>query len=513
MSKEQKAPDIWSETPVSGYEPMELLKVARTQLLLHFPFFGRLAMKLRFVRTSQIPTAAVDPKGRFYYNPFFLNACTNKDAMFVVAHEVMHLVQRCADRFPEGGIHSIWNTAADIVVNCALDQAGVSPRDEWRNVFHGIEGEYRKKYDGWVTEAIYYDLIKDAKDKTECEACKQIAKGILEENEKRSQEQERRRQKAINGEDQDDEGEGDQAAGGNGQGEEESEAAGSGSGDGEGSDANDDGAGGGSGGSIPEHTCGNAQGCCSGVTSDQSQDTGCGDAEAYSKWVRDILGAAEGLSRGDLPGTVQKVLEDLVKPSVNWKDLVRAVGTPIFGKDRYTWKKRSRRSHATGVYLPHQQPESKGGLVFLDTSGSISEDMLRQFASECIGIMEAIGCQKLYLGLHDVYVYQLLEVGKDKLTDLEFARGGTCHLDVFTIANGGEGYNGFKLPPGLDVGMVICFTDLMSQFPEETPKWPVIWGVPSEYYHEENRYGFEPPFGRKVEVTVESLSKGGKRRI
>lgn len=502
---------LWSETAISGYPAEKLIGIARTQLLIKFPFFGKLAMRMVPTVTPMIPTAAVDPKGRMYYNEKFINACTIDDAMFVVAHEVMHLVQRCAVRFPAGGIHSIWNMASDIVVNITLDQIKMSPRAEWREQFLGFEDKYRKFEEKLITDYIYYELIKEAKDNTDCEACKQIARGILEQNKQRSHKQ---RQEAAQG-DQDgqsdnsddagtDSGAGDSNGSGGKEGHSHEKGApcnhsGDGDDSGTGDDASNDG---GANSGTLKHTCGNIQGCCSGVTSDTSQAGDADDAEAYNQWQRNILSAAEGTNRGNLPGVVQDILKGLVKPSITWKDIVRATGTPIYGKDRYSWKKWSRRGLALGIHLPVTQPEKKGGLVFLDTSGSISDDQITQFCSEVTGILAAIGCSKILIGLHDYQVYDLVEVSKENMTQkLKFARGGTSHIDVFDLANGGESAKGFKLPAGFDVGMIICFTDLCTEFPKHQPKWPVIWGVPSEYKQA------TCPWGKKVEVVLQ-MPKG-----
>lgn len=487
-------------------------------MLIRFPFFGRLAMRMVPTPTPMIPTAAVDPKGRMYYNEKFINACTIDDAMFVIAHEVMHLVQRCAARFPIGGIHSIWNMASDIVVNITLDQTGsstqtkISPRPEWREKFLGFEGKYRKYESKLITDHIYYELIKEAKDNTDCEACKQIARGILEQNRERSQKQrDKAAEKQDAGQSPSDSGDGasgDSSGAGGSEGCEghshgDSEPCNhSGDGNASGDDGNGNGSGSANGGTL-KHTCGNIQGCCSGVTSDKGQQGDPDDAESYNQWQRNILNAAEGTNRGNLPGVVQDILNGLVKPSITWKDIVRATGTPIYGKDRYSWRKISRRGLALGIHLPVTVPEKKGGLVFIDTSGSISDDQITQFCSEVTGILQAIGCSKILIGLHDYQVYDLVEVSKSNMQQkLKFARGGTSHIDVFDLANGLESAKGFKLPPAFDVGMIICFTDLATEFPKHQPKWPVIWGVPSEY-KEANA-----PWGRKVEVILQMPKKG-----
>lgn len=491
---------LWSETSVSGYAADKLLGIARTQLLMRHPFFGKLAMRMQPTPTPMIPTAAVDPKGRMYYNVNFLNACTIDDAMFVVAHEVMHMVQRCNARFPDGGIHAVWNMASDIVVNIILDQAHISPRPEWRKEFLGFEDKYRKYEAKLITNYIYYDLIKEVKDNSDCEACKQIAKGILDQNSQRSQKQRNEQGKQDGTDSNASNGSGD--SGDNDSGEAQGHNHGDGkscdhSGNGDAGD-NVSNSGSANSGTL-KHTCGNVQGCCSGVTSDKGQAQDPDDAEAYNQWQRNIMSAAEGINRGSLPGTVQEMLENLKKPSITWKDIVRATGTPIYGKDRYNYKKISRRGLALGIHLPAATPEKKGGLVFIDTSGSISSELIVQFCSEVVGILDAIGCSKIYVGLHDYHVYDLVEVGKDNMAQkLKFARGGTSHIDVFDLASGEESARGFKLPRAFEVGMIICFTDLATEFPANAPKWPVIWGVPSEY-KEANA-----PWGKKVEVILQS---------
>ena len=479
---------FWKETSTSGMEAEELLRTARLQLFMHKKFFGRLAMRLQFIETMQIPTAAIDVRGRFYFNKYFINSCRLQDAIFIVAHEVFHLVQRCHARFPEGGLHQFWNEAADCTNNQTLLEAKLFPNDEMQEMAVGYTEKWQK-YKGWVTEAIYYDLIKEAGDSTDCEACKQIAEGILSQHKNRSN------------------GGGDQEEGEEGE-EGEDQSGGSGGGGGEG-DGHEHGEGGGGCGcgceDMPEHTCSTGGMCCSGVTSDQSQATEVGDSEAIHKMQRGIVGAAEGLNRGDLPGEVQRILDGLVKPSVSWKDIIRAKASAIFGKGRYTNKRPSRRSLATGVRLPTRLPENVGALIWIDTSGSISEACFRQFASECYGILTQTGADSILIGCHDTHAYNLTEVkSKEDITKIEYRGGGTSHLDVFDVTNGKIGVEKIELPKGYQVGMVICLTDMCSEFPPSS-KHDVIWGVPSEYFHnKDGRYGGAAKFGREIEVTIDA---------
>jgi hypothetical protein len=62
------------------------------------------------------------------------------------------------------------------------------------------------------------------------------------------------------------------------------------------------------------------------------------------------------------------------------------------------------------------------------------------------------------------------------------------------------GAENIELPHGYQVGMVICMTDMMSEFPSSC-KFDVIWGVPTEYFNN-NRHGYGASFGKEVEVTI-----------
>jgi predicted metal-dependent peptidase len=518
-------PPFWSKIPLSGVPAEELLRTARMQLFMGDggkKYFGRLGMRLQFIESYAIPTAAIDVKGRMYYNPYFINYCKLNDAIFVIAHETFHLVQRTFARFPVGGLHRFWNMASDIVNNQSLNECGIALRKEIQHQFPGYPEEHQK-YNGEISEVIYYDLIKEAKDKTECAACKKIAEEILKEHQNRSMKDQKNQ-----GEENDDTG-GDEAEDGSSacNGKHSKEVSkhehgergdpctcgqcGGQYGSSEGQNGNSkagDTTNVSGGGDFPAHTCEYGGVCTSGVTSDQSQGTEPGDAEDWSKWQRGILSAAEGINRGDIPGTIRRVLEELVKPRITWKDIIRSSASNIFGKGRYNMKRPGRRSLATGVRLPARYPENLGALIWLDTSGSISREVHRQNVSECYGILKQTGCSKILVGCHDVNAYFLKEIGsREDLLAIPYRTGGTSHIDVFDVTDGNIGNEKIELPHGYKVGMVICFTDLCSEFPAKC-KHSVIWAVPENLFDVAKRavgqlvgYG-GPKFGKQIKVEI-----------
>lgn len=146
----------------SGRSAADILTKARIQLYMEKPFFGHLALQMPFIpsKTAGVGTTCVDNKGRLYYNPEWVESFTIPDAIFEVAHEVMHLVQRCSDRFPMGGDHATWNKAADIVVDTILEESGLRPSEVSKK---NITSDIKKRFKDKTTEQVYYALLKECK--------------------------------------------------------------------------------------------------------------------------------------------------------------------------------------------------------------------------------------------------------------------------------------------------------------------------------------------------------------
>jgi predicted metal-dependent peptidase len=142
-------------------DPEKKLSKAKVQLLLAFPFWGELVMRMVFheSKTAGVGTTCVDHKGNMYYHPDWVRGFTSiAETMFELAHEVMHLVQRCSHRFPQGGDHKVWNIAADIVVDTILVEAGMT---QSKVSAKNITQELMDKFRGQTTEQVYYHLMKN----------------------------------------------------------------------------------------------------------------------------------------------------------------------------------------------------------------------------------------------------------------------------------------------------------------------------------------------------------------
>lgn len=101
----------------------ERLRRLRLRLLADHPFFGTLLLHAPLRETFEIPTMATDGYA-IYYNPAFTEALTDDEVLGVLLHEVLHAAY---GHLPRRGSRDPlrWNVAADIVVNGIVEREGV----------------------------------------------------------------------------------------------------------------------------------------------------------------------------------------------------------------------------------------------------------------------------------------------------------------------------------------------------------------------------------------------------
>jgi predicted metal-dependent peptidase len=121
----------------------------RTFLILEFPFWGTLAMKMPMTLSDEVPTAATNGL-RVLFNESFVNSLSDDELLFLGCHEIGHPmlehIFRRGERDPEG-----WNIACDIVLNQLLVNEGIGKMpsigvlDE--ELYDAAEGQAEKVYD------------------------------------------------------------------------------------------------------------------------------------------------------------------------------------------------------------------------------------------------------------------------------------------------------------------------------------------------------------------------------
>jgi predicted metal-dependent peptidase len=107
----------------STTESTKLISASLLRLRMKSPFFGTLAMFVRFIPSQNIAAAATDGRDVFF-NPNFLDSLPSAEQDGLLLHEILHAALlhplRLRERNPQQ-----WNIAADIVVNgMILHQTG-----------------------------------------------------------------------------------------------------------------------------------------------------------------------------------------------------------------------------------------------------------------------------------------------------------------------------------------------------------------------------------------------------
>lgn len=107
-------------------EYIRRLLAARMSVLSRHGFFGLLLMHMKFTLDDSIETAATDGD-RIYFAPSFLDDISDKELIFILMHEIMHVALRHVFRTGERD-NLLFNIACDIVVNSnIMSSAGKDP--------------------------------------------------------------------------------------------------------------------------------------------------------------------------------------------------------------------------------------------------------------------------------------------------------------------------------------------------------------------------------------------------
>ena len=217
-----------------------------------------------------------------------------------------------------------------------------------------------------------------------------------------------------------------------------------------------------------------------------AEDDSVGRSIAAGKLLSDAVAYAK--LQGSEPAGIKRRLADLLASNVDWRDILQAYVTRSMMYD-YSFSRPSRRSHATGVYLPSVVKEGLDVVVALDTSGSISTKDLRRFASEVLGITSSFQGVTVHVIEADAAVHRDTMISGDyegQVCKIEaIGGGGTSHVPVFE-------YVAKKHP---STRVLICFTDGFTDFPQDIYDFDTVWALSKDSIRV-----CEVPFGRALKV-------------
>lgn len=126
----------------------------------------------------------------------------------------------------------------------------------------------------------------------------------------------------------------------------------------------------------------------------------------------------------DLPRAITEMLE----PQVDWRrEFADFVSSTCKGKDEYTWRRFNRRMLPNDMYLPTVENETIGEIIVgIDTSGSIGQEQLNEFASELVSIANAVQPEAIRILWWDTKVHgeQLFTENYEQIGSLLKPLGG-----------------------------------------------------------------------------------------
>ncbi|MCI0506448.1 MAG: VWA-like domain-containing protein [Gammaproteobacteria bacterium] len=394
------------------------LTAARTRLIIEKPFLGALVLRLPAVAANPnwCETTATDAR-KIYYNPAYIDALDMEETQFALAHEALH----CAlSHFARRGHRDKrkWDIACDLAINPLLHSEGFK-LPAGALMLDGFEG---------MTAEEIYPSIEDSFE----EECHDKHVYDSDSNIKPNPEEA-------------DRGEGsspDQPSGRNTQRQPQSGHSQQSAKPGDGSGS----------GAAPQP-----------LPLSQTERE-----NLNTQWQQRLAGAAQqAMQAGKLSGAMARLVDYLLQPQLSWRSVLAHYMSSI-ARDDYSYARPSTRRGDPAIY-PSLRSGQINVTVALDTSGSISDDDMRQFVSEIDAIKSQVRARvtlhacdaKLVEG--GPWVYEPWE--EFRIPGKFIGGGGTEFAPVFDWIERSD----------FQPDLLIYFTDAKGNFPEQQPPYPVIW--------------------------------------
>ena len=390
---------------------------AKVQLQKNAPFFAHLVMNMDIREDKSVPTMGVNFKGNVRYNAEWIETLSFREIQGVLCHEVMHVALTHLLRLGKKDM-MLWNVACDLLINYMITKEGFKlPEGVLQPDIHTGDFTLPVADGSTLTANVIgktadelYQLLDKELPKCQCSCHSKSHNTTSDEDDEDSQDSSNQQD---NGNQQDN-------ATGNSQGA----------------------------GNQSGNCCG-----CSGLEGFDTHEYGTDLTDAEREEVRKdwrgklVDAATAAKMRGDLPAYLDRMIEDLLNPQLNWKALLHQWITRDI-KCNETWAKPNKRSYSYGTYLPSPVRENLNIAVTIDTSGSISDEEYQIFLSEVTGIAYAF--EQINMDI----IYWDTEVNKQ----VKITRGNRADISTIPSTGGGgttisclEEYYRQKQPPQLMV--------------------------------------------------------------
>lgn len=164
---------------------------------------------------------------------------------------------------------------------------------------------------------------------------------------------------------------------------------------------------------------------------------------------------------GKLPGALERLVNEVLNPTVPWQDLLRDYMTRITHDDE-SWMRRNRRFRQT--YLPSRWSVGMGEIVFgVDTSGSIGQREIDMVLAEIRSVAESVRPETIRVVYCDAKVAG--EETFDPYDDIKLSPKGGGGTDMREVIEHVEQY---------EPVVHVLLTDGYTPWPAVPPSYPLI---------------------------------------
>jgi predicted metal-dependent peptidase len=185
-----------------------------------------------------------------------------------------------------------------------------------------------------------------------------------------------------------------------------------------------------------------------------------------SDWEGTLIQSVAAMKgRGDLPASMERLVNALVSPSVDWWSVLRSWLREQCADD-WNFLAPAMEYSGSGFILPSLKSEKMGPVIFAtDTSGSIDAEMLARFQTEKQACLDEMRPKTLL----DVYCDAKIQAVRDYVVGDDIKRdclggGGTSFVPVWKEIE----------KRGISPKCLVYLTDLDGDFGED-PGFPVLW--------------------------------------
>lgn len=194
--------------------------------------------------------------------------------------------------------------------------------------------------------------------------------------------------------------------------------------------------------------------------------------------------AAAAKAMGKLPGSLERFVDEMLKPQVDWREVLRRFIDQA-SKNDFSWRRPNRGALAHGVLLPGLFSQSCGKIqTWIDTSGSIDDRTLNVFGSEIAAVIEEVRPEETEVGYCDADIAHIDSFKDDDRPAFKMHGGGGTDFRPPFERNETE-----QITPVC----MIYLTDGYGPFPDVEPDYPVLWVMTTDVV---------APFGETVRITV-----------